>query len=71
MMRTKTFDSIVELLHDREWHVASELGQKTRYPDQWIETLRRESVLEVADRDGQRLVRLRTDVAPRRVAVPV
>jgi hypothetical protein len=68
-MRTKTFDSIVELLHDREWHVASELAEKTRYPDQWIETLWRESVLEIADRDGQRLVRLRTDVVSGHVAV--
>jgi hypothetical protein len=60
-MRTKTFDAIVELLRDRQWHTSDELGTKTRYPQQWIDQLRRESLLEIDDRQGQVLVRLRPD----------
>jgi len=62
-VRTKTFDSIVEVLHDRQWHSRSEVAEKTPYADEWIDELRRESVVETDERDGQMVVRLRADVA--------
>jgi hypothetical protein len=52
-----SFDAIVELLRDREWQTPDELASKTRYADQWIRELRRESVLEVDEQDGRTLVR--------------
>ncbi|HEY7179213.1 MAG TPA: hypothetical protein VH305_08565 [Gaiella sp.] len=62
-MRTKTFDAILELLADRRWHTENELAERTRYPDHWIDELRRESALEIEERDGQTLIRLRAGVA--------
>jgi hypothetical protein len=59
-MRTRTFESIIELLADRRWHTENELAEKTRYPSHWIDELRRESLLETDERDGQIVVRLRT-----------
>jgi hypothetical protein len=58
-MRTKTFDAIVELLRDREWHTVAELATRTWYPDHWVRQLRRESLVEVDEQHGQTLVRLR------------
>jgi hypothetical protein len=60
-MRTKTFDSIVELLRDREWHTPDELATRTRYPDHWIAQLHRESLLDVEEHHGRTVVRLRAD----------
>jgi hypothetical protein len=40
-----------------------ELAETTRYPDHWIDELRRESVLGIDERDGQTLIRLRAGVA--------
>jgi hypothetical protein len=57
-MRTKTFESIVALLGDGEWHTPQELATTTRYPDQWIDELRRESLVEVEEQHGQTRVRL-------------
>lgn len=62
-MRTKTFDSIVELLRDTQWHSRGEVAEKTRYADEWIAQLRREAIVETEEMDGQTLVRLRADVA--------
>jgi hypothetical protein len=57
-MRTRTFDAIVELLGDGEWHTSQELAASTRYPDRWIDELRRESLVEVDEQDGHTRVRL-------------
>ena len=62
-MRTKTFDSIVELLGDTQWHARGEIAERTRYADEWIAQLRREAIVETDEKDGQTLVRLRSDVA--------
>jgi len=60
-MRTKTFDSIVALLGDLQWHSALEVEERTRYADLWIDELRRESLLDTDERDGELLVRLRPE----------
>jgi hypothetical protein len=60
-MRTRTFDSILELLADRRWHSQSEVAERTHYPSQWIDELSRESLLETDEQGGQVLVRLRGD----------
>ena len=54
-MRTRIFESIVDLLRDRQWHSASEVAERTRYANEWIDELRCELVLETAERDGRLL----------------
>jgi hypothetical protein len=61
IVRTRLFDSIVELLHDRQWHPATEVAEKTRYAAEWIAEQRLESLVETDERDGQLLVRLRAE----------
>ena len=60
--RTKTFNAIVDALQDGQWHSLDEVAEKTRYADEWIDALQRESILETDEQDGQLLVRLRADV---------
>jgi hypothetical protein len=62
-MRTRTFDAIVTLLADGEWHTPDELATETRYPERWIEELSRESLVEVEAQHGQVRVRLRVEAA--------
>ena len=67
-MRTKTYDAIVGLLEDRQWHRLSEVAAMTRYADAWIIELQRESVVETGELDGELVVRLRSH-APMRLAL--
>jgi hypothetical protein len=60
-VRTRTYNAIVGLLEDRQWHAASEVAEKTRYADEWINELQRESVVEKDVRNGETVVRLRSD----------
>jgi hypothetical protein len=55
--QASTFDRIVSVLADRNWHTRGELARVTPYPDWWLEELRHER-LELAE-DGER-VRLLT-----------
>ena len=64
-MRTRTFNSIVELLGDRRWHTADEVGRKTHYPREWIDALKHESLLDIEEHEGQLMVRLRTEAGER------
>ena len=70
-MRTRTFNSIVELLEDRQWHRASEIAEKTRYASEWIIELQRESVVETGELDGELVVRLRSDAPVVEMAIAV
>jgi hypothetical protein len=60
-VRTRTFNTIVDLLEDRRWHPASEIARKTRYADEWIIALQRESIVETGESNGELVVRLRSD----------
>jgi hypothetical protein len=53
-----TFERIVAVLSDREWHSREELAELTPYPEWWLEELRHEQleVVEDAERERVRLL---------------
>ena len=45
--RHKVYDSIVERLADYGWHDVRELDELTRYPEHWLNELRRDPKFDV------------------------
>jgi len=52
-MRTKVYDSIVELLSDGEWHPTDELWKVTKEPADWLKILARDGHFEYDDFEGK------------------
>lgn len=62
--RRRTFDAIVEVLRDGAWHEIGDVGAATRFPDDWVDALRSEGLLEITE-GVVTMVRLRPKVAGR------
>jgi len=45
-VRTRVYNSIVDLLSDGKWHGIAEIGQVTTYVDDWVRVLEREPRFE-------------------------
>ena len=45
-MRTKVYDSIVELLSDGEWHPTDDIWNVTTEPTDWVKILARDERFE-------------------------
>jgi len=57
-VRTRVYDSIVDLLSDGRWHWPAEIGHFTHYVDHWAKALEREPAIEF---DATRaMIRLRS-----------
>jgi len=54
--RVTTFERVVSVLADREWHTRQELAELTPYPDWWLDELRHEQIEIVKDGDRVKLV---------------
>ena len=56
-MRTRVYDSILELLSDGGWHWVADIWQVTKFPDHWARELAQDPRIEF---DASRaMVRLR------------
>jgi hypothetical protein len=51
--RHEVYDSIVERLADYGWHDVVELEELTHYPEQWLDSLRRDPAFVVDSADGR------------------
>ncbi len=54
-----TYERIIELLGDGEWHPVDDLRLVTRYPDEWVRELRHEGHAVVGRSGDAAVVRLR------------
>ena len=45
-MRTRIYNSIVDLLSDGSWHWLTEIGEVTAYPDRWVRLLAHDKTFE-------------------------
>jgi len=52
-MRTKVYDSIVELLSDGEWHPTDELWNVTKEPADWLKILAQDEHFEFDSSEGR------------------
>jgi len=52
-MRTKVYDSIVELLSDGEWHPTDDLWRVTTEPADWLKILAGDSHFEYDDAEAK------------------
>ena len=59
MRPQKTFPAIARLLADGCWHAIDDLGDVTTWPEEWVNELQAEGLLETRDQAGNVLVRLR------------
>jgi hypothetical protein len=59
-MRTRVYNSIVQLLSDRRWHAATDLQHVTSYPTEWLRELEQDPRFDVDATSGK--IRLRDDV---------
>ena len=59
MKAQRTFEAIVALLKDGCWHALDDLRAATQFPQHWVEELRAEGLLDVEQREGSVLVRLK------------
>jgi hypothetical protein len=53
--RVTTFERVVSVLSDREWHTREELAELTPYPDWWLDELQHERIEIVKDGDRVKL----------------
>jgi hypothetical protein len=58
--RRSTYDRVVELLSDGDWHCEPELLRVSAFPAHWVTELAREGHEVKETEDGGRLVRLAT-----------
>ncbi len=52
------YEQIIELLSDGEWHTKDDLGQVTAFPELWLDELRYEPEVTLADDDETIRVKL-------------
>jgi hypothetical protein len=57
-VRTETFDAVIAVLRDGAWHSIDDLREATRFPEDWVDELRAEGLLDV-DESLVTMVRLR------------
>lgn len=69
-IRRRTYDAIMEVLRDGAWHEIDDVGAATRFPDDWVDTLRSEGLVEITE-GVVTMVRLRPKVSGRREASAV
>jgi hypothetical protein len=54
-----TYDRVLQLLADREWHPTRDLIAVSNYPREWIRELQRRNLIEVLSFSGDVRVRLK------------
>jgi hypothetical protein len=64
-MQATTFDTITRMLDDGSWRALADLRDVTSLPDEWVEELQAEGLIETREQVGNVLVRLRN---PRRMS---
>jgi hypothetical protein len=64
-MQAKRFDTIARMLDDGAWRALADLRDVTSMPDEWVEELQAEGLIETREQIGNVLVRLRN---PRRMS---
>lgn len=52
------YEQIIELLSDGEWHTKDDLGQVTAFPELWLDELRYEPEVTMAEDDETIRVKL-------------
>ena len=52
------YEQIIDLLSDGEWHTKDDLGQVTAFPELWLDELRHEPEVTMADDDETTRVKL-------------
>ena len=52
------YEQIIDLLSDGEWHTKDDLGQVTAFPELWLDELRHEPEVTMADDDETIRVKL-------------
>jgi hypothetical protein len=52
------YEQIIELLSDGKWHTKDDLGQVTAFPELWLDELRYEPEVTLADDDETIRVKL-------------
>jgi len=52
------YEQIIDLLSDGEWHTKDELGQVTAFPELWLDELRHEPEVRMAEDDETIRVKL-------------
>ena len=52
------YEQIIDLLSDGEWHTKDDLGQVTAFPELWLDELRYEPKVTMADDDETIRVKL-------------
>jgi hypothetical protein len=52
------YEQIIDLLSDGEWHTKDDLGQVTAFPELWLDELRHEPEVAIADDDETIRVKL-------------
>jgi hypothetical protein len=59
MQKTTTYDQLMRILDDGDWHSAEELTAVAHFPHYWIDELRHEGHQVVTDAVGRPVIRLR------------
>jgi hypothetical protein len=59
MRKTTTYDQLMRILGDGDWHSADELTAVAHFPQYWIDELRHEGHQVVTDEVGHPVIRLR------------
>ena len=54
-----TFQAITRVLDDGSWHALDDLRAATSWPDEWVQELEAEGLIETRQQVGSVLVRLR------------
>jgi len=52
------YEQIIDLLSDGEWHTKDDLGQVTAFPELWLDELRHEPEVTMAEDDETIRVKL-------------